>query len=329
MRRWSVSRYALASCTATALLAGCAAELPVSMPGRVSEVAPAGSRTFAYTGAEQTFEVPAGVTQLRIIASGGGSAPSQHSSGSNGGLLKATISVTPGEELAIYVGGAGEISDNGAGGSGGFNGGAAGGNGIYSGSFGSGGDGGGGASDVRQGGNRLRDRVVVAGGGGGAGGSYCYSHGTCYGGYGGAGGAGGGENGASGSAGDALPQCHCYYPDGGGGKGGTQSAGGKGGRGGTSFGSPSNYHAARGHHGQLGRGGSGGCCNGESSTGGGGAGGGYYGGGGGGAAGFLSSGPGSGGGGGGGSSYVESSAMHVKNVRGGAGQGNGKIVISW
>jgi hypothetical protein len=56
----------------------------------------------------------------------------------------------------------------------------------------------------------------------------------------------------------------------------------------------------------------------------GGGGGGFYGGGGGGEAAFENS-----GGGGGGSSYVESSATHVKDLRGAARSGNGKIIISW
>ena len=71
-----------------------------------------------------------------------------------GGRTEATIAVTPGETLTVFVG---EQPTSLAGG---FNGGGAG---------ETGGRGGGGASDIRRGGIALTDRVVVAGGGGGAG----------------------------------------------------------------------------------------------------------------------------------------------------------------
>ena len=72
---------------------------------------PAGSKTFHYTAKEQSFEVPSGVTKLTLKASGA-SGPSQGGSscyftGGNGGIVEATISVTPGETLAIFVGGEG------------------------------------------------------------------------------------------------------------------------------------------------------------------------------------------------------------------------------
>jgi Glycine rich protein len=308
---------------ALALLAGCGASPPPTAAPGAMALRGARTQTYRYTGAKQTFTVPTGVTQISIAASGAGSPSGQKYTGGNGGLIKATIPVTPGENLAIFVGGAGGLTESGSGGNGGFNGGAGGGDGIYSSGYGSGGNGGGGASDVRQGGNRLRNRVIVAGGGGGAGGEYCYSE-YCYS-YSGAGGDGGGDVGGAGHGGDLVEQCRCYYPNGAGGKGGTQSAGGKGGRGGDSL----SDQAARGRHGHLGGGGSGGCCNGSSGTGGGGAGGGYYGGGGGGAGAFFSSGPAAGGGGAGGSSYVEPAATRVKNIQGGAAEGNGQIVISW
>lgn len=107
---------------------------------------------FAYTGAEQTFEVPVGVNWLTVDvvgASGGGTGAG------DGGRVQARIPVDPGETLYIYVGGVG-------GASGGFNGG-----GDENGTT----RGGGGASDIRRGGNGTANRVVVAGGGGGQGGS--------------------------------------------------------------------------------------------------------------------------------------------------------------
>lgn len=126
--------------------------------------------TFNYTGAEQTFIVPANVTQMTIEAYGaeGGSVSSV---GGKGGYAKATYTVTPGETLKVFVGGKGgnglnANGSNGAntGGARGWNGGGLGGNGNSV-----GGGGGGGASDVRRGTFALADRIIVAGGGGGAG----------------------------------------------------------------------------------------------------------------------------------------------------------------
>ncbi len=111
---------------------------------------------FSYTGGAQTWTVPTGVTSVQVTAVGA------QGGGSYGGLgsqVVATIPVTPGQTLGIYVGG-----QDSSGTTGGYNGGGAGG---YSGS--DVGYGGGGASDVRLGGTTLADRVVVAGGGGGIG----------------------------------------------------------------------------------------------------------------------------------------------------------------
>jgi hypothetical protein len=73
-------------------------------------------------GLEQSFKVPAGVTQVTIAAGGASGAAgfgyyygSYAAPGGLGGRVKATIPVTPKERLAIFVGGSG--SD------GGFNGG--------------------------------------------------------------------------------------------------------------------------------------------------------------------------------------------------------------
>ncbi|MBJ6111818.1 hypothetical protein JAO73_22550, partial [Hymenobacter sp. BT523] len=102
---------------------------------------------FAYTGAPQTYTVPAGITRLGVDLAGAGGGPvyAKPDGGGLGGRVLATLSVTPGETLTLYVGGAG--STNAAG----YNGGGA----------ASGGDGGGGgASDVRQGGAGLANRVL-------------------------------------------------------------------------------------------------------------------------------------------------------------------------
>ena len=133
-----------------------------------------------------------------------------------GGLVKATIPVTPGETLAVFVGGAGIPEGNG------YNGGGANGNsGTCSGS-GCGG-GGGGASDVRQSGDSLKSRVVVAGGGGG---EACCNNAP-------QGGAGGGLHGAAGANGAAKDRRGFF--GGQGGKGGSQNRGGRGGKGGRGY----------------------------------------------------------------------------------------------
>lgn len=131
---------------------------------------------------------------------------------------------------------------------------------------------GGGASDVRQGGDGLADRVLVVGGGGGAGGGFNRYAAA------GSGGKGGGSTGGSGSNGGGS---YSSNRSGGGGAGGTQDAGGSGGIGGDC----DYYSGYPGANGMLldgGAGGQGGRYYG-TGPGGGGGGGGYYGGGGGGA----------------------------------------------
>ena len=83
--------------------------------------------------------VPAGVTTVRIDAkgaSGGGASGSQGSrvTAGPGGEVKATIPVTPGQKLGIFVGGDGADGvSTGDGGTGGYNGGASGGAESYGG----------------------------------------------------------------------------------------------------------------------------------------------------------------------------------------------------
>ncbi|MGA8796847.1 MAG: hypothetical protein WB526_07255 [Candidatus Cybelea sp.] len=316
-----VRRSAIGSCVAAALLAGCGVgSSPIGAPATIPQRAAHGTKTFSYTGAEQNFTVPRGVTQLTVVAigasgpSGGGSYC--YYTGGNGGVIKATIPVISGETLSVYVGGEGigAGSNCSPGGAGGFNGGGNGGGGI---SGGANGTGGGGASDVREGGDTLADRVLVSGGGGGGGQTTGF--------YGaGAGGAGGGRVGGNGGT-----EYKCS-PAGFGGKGGRHDVGGKGGRGGQR-GCSYFQRGAHGYRGALAVGGEGGSYarNGYSGGGGGGGGGGYYGGGGGGAGSWSTSGIGGGGGGGGGSSYAEPSATRVKDQRGAAPPGNGQVVIAW
>ena len=203
--------------------------------------------TFGYTGGEQVFDVPAGVTSIRVVLVGGRGYDT--GGGSDPMHVEGDLVVAPGSRLYVEVGGDGAPGGTGSGdGAGGFNGGGNGGFGL---TFGVTGAGGGGASDIRTIGrsepNTLASRLVVAAGGGGAGFSGV-----------------GGDAGLAGS------------PAGAGGGAGTSSAGGAPGA-----------APIPGNSGSLGTGGNGGstcafdlCADG---TGGGGGGGGYFGGGGGGA----------------------------------------------
>ena len=128
--------------------------------------------TFNYTGGVQTFTVPAGVNSINIDASGAsGGQDLTHTASANGGRVQATMAVTAGQVLNIYVGGAGidgsGITNGGLGqaAAGGYNGGGA--SGYYSTSNYTGGSGGG-ATDIRVGGTALGNRMLVAGGGGGS-----------------------------------------------------------------------------------------------------------------------------------------------------------------
>jgi hypothetical protein len=300
----SFARYAVSVSAIVTLLAGCAGASDVTAPlaEGASRAAAPHQRTFYYVDKLQRFKVPAGVSSITVVARGaaGGAAASQ----ARGGRVFAVVPVRPKETLYVYVGGAG------IGSIGGFNGGASGGNeGVHCSGYG-----GGGATDIREGGRALADRIIVSGGAGGSGGN-CYLGG-------GAGGKGGGKTGGAGAVGGDGSQ---YYGGGGGG-GGTQSAGGNGGGSGTGslgYGDP-------GADGSLAVGGAGGAGQ-YGGGGGGGGGGGYYGGGGGGAGGVGTSDElGGGGGGGGGSSYVEPSATRSRMWQGWwRASSNGLVVISW
>jgi hypothetical protein len=152
---------------------------------------------YGFTGGDQTFTVPSGVThvQLKIWGAGGGSGW-----GGGGGYAGGIRAVNSGESYTVRVGGSGgggcsgQCSGNSQGG--GFGGGG----GAYE------GNGGGGGSYVFFGGTSHGNIIAAAGGGGGGGGGSSYQ-----------GGAGGGSTGQSGNG------AGCQ-----GGFGGTQSAGGAG-----------------------------------------------------------------------------------------------------
>jgi len=246
-----------------------------------------------YTGGQQTYVVPAGVTKVQIEAYGSQAGLSgRGGAGGMGGKATGTITVTPGETLYVY-----------AGGSAGYNGGGS------SSCYGTLDGGiGGGASDVRQGGTGYINRVVVAGGGGGKGGGESI---TSYGigGTGGEGGAVTGGNGGTGGCGTVCPGNYGVI-----GIGGTQSAGGGGG---------ANYSGGSANSGSgNGTGGNATAYTVNHHVCGGGGGGGYYGGGAGGESWYSG-----GAGGGGGSSWVTASATVVSYVAG-TRTGDGYVIIT-
>ena len=215
--------------------------------GNAAQAGPAAT-TFNFTGSPQTYTVPAGVTQIQVVADGAGSG---YTSIGNqyrpGGRVSATLAVVPGEVLTVVVG---ESSDSFRGG---YNGGGNGG-----GAFGTGGVtilgmGGGGATDLRRApalgstGDYLasRNALLVAGG---AGGSTTNP-----------GGPGGTPNGGNGAAGTIA-----------GGGGATQAGPGAGGSGGSGLGNGGNGSGPNGGNGVPGA---------FSADFSGGGGGGYYGGG--------------------------------------------------
>lgn len=135
------------------------------------------TRTFVYTGKEQPFTVPVGVTSVHVLATGASGAEglsifTDESPGGLGAKVSGNFAVTPGQVLNVEVGGApngGAKCYPGVQCLGGFNGG---GKSVF-------GGGGGGASDVRtvsigaepSPGNEasLESRQLVAAGGGGGG----------------------------------------------------------------------------------------------------------------------------------------------------------------
>ncbi|MEL6865688.1 MAG: glycine-rich protein [Bacteroidota bacterium] len=252
--------------------------------------------TFDYTGSVQYFTIPDNVFSLEVEAYGAQGGANIGVSPAGGGQVNTTLSVEPGEQLGIYVGGQGEgyyynNPNNYC--RGGWNGGA------FSQSSYAGG--GGGATDIRIGGNAYTTRVLVAGASGGHGSTTSCPSGVYYQGDGGAGG------GLTGNIGG-----YCWLqgnnPRG---KGGTQTAGGAGGTTTTS--------SRNGYDGSLGQGGQGGLLIAGNNGGGGGGGAGYYGGGG----GAYNA------GGGGGSSWTDpercTNTSHAQGVR----SGNGQLIIRY
>lgn len=149
--------------------------------------------TFSYTGHQQEFVVPAGVTTVGVTAIGGagGTEGDDVARGGLGAVVSGDVSVLPGETLYVEVGGLGSLE------SAGFNGGGYAGTGSDEGYAGGGG---GGASDVRSvptaEAGSLASRLIVAAGGGGAG----YGGPCAY--------EGGGRGGNAGAPGGEAP---CFF----------------------------------------------------------------------------------------------------------------------
>ena len=105
-----------------AFLAGCGGpQLPIGAPGAVAQnyafnSTAAHDKTFEYTGAEQWFKVPAGVTSIEVDALGAAGA-GRHEGyigiPGHGGRGNSTIPVKPGQTLRIFVGGSGSYPSRG------------------------------------------------------------------------------------------------------------------------------------------------------------------------------------------------------------------------
>ncbi|WP_328952676.1 hypothetical protein [Kitasatospora purpeofusca] len=205
-----------------------------------------------YSGGDQTFTVPAGVTAVyaRVFGAGGAGSPRAYYTGQygggGGGYTTGTLAVTPGQSLTLTVGQGGRMNSTNAA----YGGGGAGGQGFTAvgGASATGGSGGG-MSAVWNGAYGTNPLVVAGGGGGSSPGADATTP---------AAGGGGGSNGGQ----DNQPAAS--------GRGGTQSAGG------AAATQTACAAATAGGQYQGGRGGAN-----PQNEGGGGGGGGYYGGGGG------------------------------------------------
>ncbi len=72
-------------------------------------VYPASPTTLTYTGANQSYIVPAGVTRIRVKVWGAGGAQSIGGNGGSGGYTSGEVAVTPGETITVKVGQGGPV----------------------------------------------------------------------------------------------------------------------------------------------------------------------------------------------------------------------------
>ncbi|NPD04117.1 hypothetical protein HN031_05400 [Nocardioides sp. zg-1308] len=247
-RHWLRSATALVLPATALALVGTAAPASAANPAEdcvISGDAFACTLTYAYTGAQQTFEVPDDVDSVTVVAVGAAGGASSNSTPGRGAVVTGEVPVTAGATYYVEVGGTGSAAGNA------FNGG---GNRVGDSST----HGGGGATDLRTvsrtAAGSLESRLVVAGGGGGTD-------------VNGSNGGDAGLNGAAGTAGSGAT--------GGPGQGGTQTAGGAGGSGATAGslgvgGNGGSSFGAGGGGGFYGGGGGGGSSTGTGNGGGGG-----------------------------------------------------------
>ena len=245
---------------AAVIPAGLASAAPAALPAGCTQSGATVTCSYGYTGAEQTFTVPDGVTMVQATAIGAAGAASFFTPSGAGRGAQVTgelTGLTSGQTLYVEVGGTPTTTGcyPGDGCVGGFNGGGS--NGHYGGA-------GGGASDVRPASSAasgsLSSRLLVAGGGGGGGAMQFCGDGPE------AAGGAGGDAGQPGAGGGICPSSTATSTGGG---AGTSTGGGAGGV------ATYNSQTSTGHPGSLGTGGAS-----AAGTAGGG-GGGLYGGGGG------------------------------------------------
>lgn len=213
----------------------------------VSDTTVFDSLVFNYTGGVQYYTVPAGVTEIEVDLYGAQGGSALYANGGLGGRVKATIPVTPGQTLNLYVG---QQPTNYTGG---WNGGGS--TTSYT-----NGRGGGGATDIRINGTALTNRIIVAGGGGGAGYSSSNTFPT--------GGAGGGLTALNGGYSNSSFIGYGGSQTSGGASNYSSSYNGSLGQGGNAYGYSNTYVAGGGGGGYYG--GAGGYSNSSSSAGGGG-----------------------------------------------------------
>ncbi|MDO7874717.1 FG-GAP-like repeat-containing protein, partial [Hymenobacter sp. ASUV-10] len=173
------------------------------------QAARAQTTSYSFNGNTQTYVVPAGVTQLQVVATGAGALNWSYG-GSSGATVRARVTVTPGEVLQVVIGqmvpppgfglatelrrtgattgdyqtGRNALLVAGGGGGGGYYGGDGGNGGTPTGGDGTGGPSGTGATQTSTG-TSQPDNLQAAGGGGrgyydgGSGGSYTYTTTYC------------------------------------------------------------------------------------------------------------------------------------------------------
>lgn len=255
-----------------------------------------GTASFSYTGADQTWTVPSGITRITVTVRGASGGNVSTATGGAGATVSTTVSVTPGDTLRLVVGAKG--GDGSLGGTSNptcpYGNGGSGGRGAGSPAY-SGAAGGGYSGIFVSNSISVANALVVAGGGGGA---ALFS----------ATNANGGAAGTSGNASDGVNGSGGYGHVGG--YGATTSANG-------SAGTPFDTQAVNPAAGTQLNGGAGGQVTSSSWCGGGGGGAGYYSGGGGVGGGNAI------GGGGGGTSYVNAGS----NTSYSTNTGNGAVSI--